>query len=57
MELNEYMNSKDTKDTWGREIIMLCGDNLPPGIKGGFGVMSLGSDGQQNTPYDIKSWD
>lgn len=45
-----------TKDIWGRELVMFCGDNLPPGVQY-FGVMSLGADGQQGTPDDIKSWE
>lgn len=56
-ELSEYMNKTETKDVWGKELIMLCGDNMPAGVKGGFGVMSLGADGQQGTTDDIKSWD
>lgn len=58
-DLNEYMNdqSKDaTKDAWGRELKFFCGPTLPPGVKG-FGVMSAGEDGQENTADDIKSWE
>jgi general secretion pathway protein G len=56
-EVAEELGKTDTKDVWGRELIMFCGDNLPPGVKGGFAVMSLGPDGQQGTADDIKSWE
>src|SRR5687767_11847722 len=38
-DLNDYMNSKDANDAWGHPLKMLCGQNLPPGVKG-LGVMS-----------------
>jgi len=53
--LNEYMNNKDTKDPWGNEYQMLCGDQLPAGAKG-IGVMSTGED-VKNPADDIKSWE
>ncbi len=56
-DLTKYMNKQDTKDPWGNELIMFCGDNLPPEAKGGFGVMSKGPDGKQGTDDDIKSWE
>ena len=55
-ELDEYMNSEDTNDSWGHPIKMLCGANLPPGVKG-VGVMSLGEDGREGTGDDLRSWD
>jgi general secretion pathway protein G len=55
-DLNEQMNSKDANDSWGRPIKMLCGPNLPPGVKG-LGVMSAGEDGKEGTEDDLKSWD
>lgn len=55
-DLNEYMNSKDDKDSWGHPIKMLCGSSMPAGVKG-LGVMSLGEDGKEGTEDDIKSWD
>ena len=55
-DLNEYMNNKDTKDPWGGQYRMLCGQNLPPGAKG-MAIMSPGEDGKEGTPDDIKSWD
>lgn len=56
-ELLKYMNKQDVKDPWGNQLVMYCGDNLPEGIKGGFGVASNGPDGKPNTEDDIKSWD
>jgi type II secretory pathway pseudopilin PulG len=55
-EIAEEMGRKDSKDLWGKELLMFCGDNLPPGVRG-FAVMSLGPDGQQGTADDIKSWE
>lgn len=55
-DLNENMNSKDINDSWGRPIKMVCGANLPPGVKG-LGVMSMGEDGKEGTEDDLKSWD
>ncbi|HEX4454299.1 MAG TPA: prepilin-type N-terminal cleavage/methylation domain-containing protein [Kofleriaceae bacterium] len=55
-ELNEYMNNKDTKDPWGSEYKMMCGQTLPPGARG-LAVMSNGEDQKEGTTDDIKSWD
>jgi prepilin-type N-terminal cleavage/methylation domain-containing protein len=55
-DLNEYMNSSDANDSWGRPIKMLCGQSLPPGARG-LAVMSSGEDGKDGTDDDIKSWD
>jgi general secretion pathway protein G len=55
-DLNEQMNSKDANDSWGRPLTMLCGPNLPPGVKG-LGVSSMGEDGKEGTDDDLKSWD
>lgn len=58
MEIANELGRNDSKDAWGHELIMFCGDNVPPGAaKDGFAVMSLGKDGQQNTADDIKSWE
>lgn len=54
--LTKYMNSEDTKDPWGEEYMMLCGDSAQEAVPGGFGVMSKGSDRKQGTPDDVKSW-
>ena len=56
-ELKKYMNKKDTKDPWGNELIMLCGENAPEGAPLGFAVLSKGEDGKQGTDDDIKSWE
>ena len=55
-DLNEYMNNKDTKDPWGGQYRMMCGQNLPAGAKG-LAVSSPGEDGKDGTSDDIKSWD
>lgn len=55
--LSKYMNKKDTKDPWGNEFVMLCGERAPEGATGGFAVMSLGEDGKEGTSDDIKSWE
>jgi hypothetical protein len=49
------MNTTDTNDAWGRPLKMLCGQSLPPGVKG-LGVMSSGEDGKDGSEDDIKSW-
>jgi general secretion pathway protein G len=56
-DLSEYMDKKDTKDPWGNSYKMYCGQNLPPGAKGGFAVSSPGEDGKEGTSDDIKSWE
>jgi type II secretory pathway pseudopilin PulG len=55
-DLEKYRNSKTTKDGWGNELIMLCGDNAPEGAMG-LAVLSKGPDGKQGTKDDIKSWE
>jgi hypothetical protein len=55
-DLNEYMNSSDANDSWGRPIKMLCGPSLPAGARG-LAVMSVGEDGKEGTEDDPKSWD
>jgi general secretion pathway protein G len=49
-------SEKDTKDPWDTPFKMLCGQNLPPGVKNGIAVMSFGEDKTENTADDIKSW-
>lgn len=56
-DLNEYMNSKDTKDPWGNNYVMFCGSSLPAGVKNGLAVKSFGPDGKDGTEDDIKSWE
>jgi type II secretory pathway pseudopilin PulG len=55
-DLNEYMNSSDANDSWGRPLKMFCGANAPAGIRG-VGVLSMGEDGKEGTDDDLKSWD
>jgi general secretion pathway protein G len=55
-DLNEYMNSEDSNDSWGKPIKMLCGSNLPPGAKG-LAVISAGADNKDGTEDDLKSWE
>ena len=55
-ELNEFMNSNDSNDAWGRPLKMMCGQNLPAGAKS-IAVMSLGEDGKEGTADDLKSWE
>jgi len=45
-----------TKDAWGNELIMLCGDAAPRSAPHGFAVMSSGEDGHFSTKDDIVSW-
>lgn len=54
-DLVKYMNSKDLKDSWGSEFVMVCGEDAPEGVP--FGVMSLGKDKKAETKDDIKSWE
>jgi hypothetical protein len=55
-DLNEYMNNNDANDSWGHPLRMLCGSTMPPGAKG-IAVMSIGEDGKEGTPDDLKSWE
>ena len=54
-ELGQYTSDKDTKDVWGNELVMLCGESAPAEARG-FGVLSMGADGKLDTADDIKSW-
>ena len=55
-DLNEYMNNKDTKDPWGTDYQMLCGQQLPPGAKG-IAIESAGENQKMGDCDDLKSWD
>jgi hypothetical protein len=55
-ELSPIIGRKDAKDLWGNELIMFCGENLPPDVRGGMGVQSLGPDGKRDTDDDLRSW-
>jgi hypothetical protein len=50
------VNDKDSNDSWGKPRTMLCGTNLPAGVRG-LAVTSTGEDGQEGTPDDLKSWE
>ncbi|TMQ11842.1 MAG: prepilin-type N-terminal cleavage/methylation domain-containing protein [Deltaproteobacteria bacterium] len=55
-DLNDFMNSNDANDAWGRPIKMMCGASLPPGVKG-LATLSMGEDGKEGTEDDVKSWE
>lgn len=61
--LAKYTNHEDTKDPWGSELVMLCGENAPDGIPNRFGIISHGSNRKLETQGascggdDICSWD
>jgi len=55
-DLNEYMNSDDSNDSWGKPLKMLCGANLPPGAHG-IAIISAGADNKEGTEDDLKSWE
>ncbi len=55
-DLNEYMNSDDSNDSWGKPLKMMCGSTLPAGARG-VAVMSAGEDGKEGTADDLKSWE
>ena len=61
--LAKYTNNEETKDPWGNELEMLCGDNAPDGIPNRFGVFSKGANAKLETQGatcggdDICSWD
>jgi prepilin-type N-terminal cleavage/methylation domain-containing protein len=56
-EVAKYSNDKEGKDPWGHPMVILCGENLPEGVTGGFGVQSMGPDGKPDTKDDLKSWE
>jgi len=47
----------DSIDPWGRPLKLFCGPTLPPGIRGGVGILSVGPDGKEGTDDDVKSWE
>ena len=53
-DLNEYMNSNDANDAWGRPLKLMC---PPPAGAKGIGVSSMGEDGKEGSPDDLKSWE
>lgn len=56
-DLVKYMTNKsDTKDPWGNDFVMVCGESAPPESEG-FGIISKGKDAKQGTDDDIVSWE
>jgi prepilin-type N-terminal cleavage/methylation domain-containing protein len=55
-ELAKYTNHEDTKDPWGNEFVMVCGDSAPDGVPNRMGIISMGEDGKPDTDDDIRSW-
>jgi general secretion pathway protein G len=53
--LLKYTNKKDTKDAWGQQFKMVCGDTAPTESK--FGVVSHGPDKKEGSEDDLHSWD
>jgi len=53
--LAKLLSRDNTKDPYGKPLVMLCGENAPEEANG-FGVLSVGKDGKQGTPDDIASW-
>jgi hypothetical protein len=55
-ELTKFNGAPAMKDPWEHPFVTVCGPTAPPAAKG-FGVVSLGRDGKQDTPDDVRSWD
>ena len=51
----EKLVDKKAIDAYHQPLVMLCGDDAPKGAEG-FGVLSLGPDGERGTDDDIVSW-
>lgn len=56
-DLNEYTDSNDVNDAWGRPIKMLCdtGAQIHIGATAHIAFLSAGADGKEGTADDIKS--
>ncbi len=54
-DLTKYMDSKETEDSWGKEWVIVCGEEAPEGVS--FGVVSMGPDKKRGTDDDINSWE
>ncbi len=54
-DLGKFWNEKKIKDSWGQELILICGEAAPDGVE--FGVLSKGPDKKQGTSDDLKSWE
>ncbi len=53
-DLNSYLSREDAKDSYGNEMVFLCGESAPEGTE--VGVLSFGKDAKRGTADDIKSW-
>lgn len=51
----EPLVNKKAVDAWGHPLVMVCGDAAPAAANG-FGVSSVGPDGEAGTGDDIASW-
>jgi general secretion pathway protein G len=54
--IDKTFTEDEFKDAWGKPLKFLCGDTLPAGASG-LAVYSMGEDGKDNTPDDIRSWE
>ncbi len=51
------LDQPDTIDPWGTPYELFCGaNNLPPGARGPFAVLSYGPDKKKGTADDLASW-
>jgi hypothetical protein len=53
--LNQFMNNRDTRDPWGTEYLMRCGEHLGPNQSTGIVVGSAGPDRRFGSEDDIGS--
>ncbi len=53
--LTKILKRDSAKDSYGGELAMVCGDELPDGVTG-IGIISLGKDKKRDTKDDIVSW-
>src|SRR4051812_38750253 len=56
VDLIAEVGMKDIKDSWGHDLKMFCGADLPKGATG-FAVVSAGPDGAFDTADDVRSWE
>ncbi len=53
-DLNTFLSREDAKDSYGTEMVLLCGESAPEGVE--IGVLSFGKDKKRGTSDDIMSW-
>lgn len=56
VELTRLSKDTSTRDPWGHEFVMLCGKDAPEQAPNGFGIVSVGPDGNLGTVDDVRSW-